>query len=38
MFWRIVVSVAVIEAVFCILPLELAVVIALFRLWLFRGW
>jgi hypothetical protein len=37
MFWRIVVSVAVIEAVFCLLPLELAAVIALLRLWLFRG-
>jgi hypothetical protein len=37
MLWRIVVSVAIVEVLLCVLPIELAGVIALLRLWLFGG-
>jgi hypothetical protein len=37
MFWRIVVSVAIAEALLCFLPIEVAGMIAVLRLWLFAG-
>ena len=35
MFWRIVVSVAIVEVLLCVLPIELAGMIALVRILLF---
>jgi hypothetical protein len=35
MFWRIVVSVAIVEVLLCVLPIELAGTIALLRILLF---
>jgi hypothetical protein len=37
MLWRIVVSVAIVEVLVCVLPIELAGVITILRLWLFGG-
>jgi hypothetical protein len=37
MFWRIVVSIAIAEAVLCFLPIEVAGMIGLLRLWLIAG-
>jgi hypothetical protein len=37
MLWRIVVSVAIVEALPFVLPIELAGVIAILRLWFFGG-
>jgi hypothetical protein len=37
MLWRIVVSVAIVEVLLCVLPIELAAIITILRLWLFGG-
>ena len=37
MFWRIVISVAVVEVLLCVLPIELAGMLVLMRLLLFRS-
>jgi hypothetical protein len=37
MLWRIVVSVAIVEVLLCVVPIELAGMFALLRLWLFGG-
>jgi hypothetical protein len=37
MLWRIVLSVGIVEALFFLLPIELAGTITLLRIWLFGG-
>jgi hypothetical protein len=37
MWWRLVITVAIVEVLVCLVPIEVAGIIALFRPWLFGG-